>query len=214
MRSPTHAAPPHRFPSTRRAPHLPPLYRPPMRAARESEADRRCEPDHERLEGPRAPGQCAAGSHAPARPVGPPGLPRPARGNRQRPQCRRRADVRADRSRGRPMTTTRTRWPGRSARGRLRRRGHRLRPVLRGGVDRLAAPVRQRRPGGAGAADRGRRLRAPRLPAGHRPRAAVRLPCRRPLRPLGRAPAQPEQGRRTTDTARAAGTASRRRSSR
>ena len=90
--------------------------------------------------------------------------------------------------------TTDAAWPGSQlpARRDLRRRGHELRDVLRGGRAGRAVPVR------APAAHeervalhRGRRLRLARLPARHRSWPALRLPRARPVRPGGRVRCNP-----------------------
>ena len=73
------------------------------------------------------------------------------------------------------------------------RGGHELLPVLRARRARRAVPVRRRRQRDAHRADRAHRLQLARLPAGRRPRPALRLPRARALRARGGPPLQPAQ---------------------
>ncbi|CAK7283255.1 GH13_11 / GH13 / GH13_13 / GH13_10 / CBM 48 / GH13_37 / GH13_36 [Streptomyces misionensis JCM 4497] len=74
---------------------------------------------------------------------------------------------------------------------RLRRTGHQLRAVQRGGRTGRPDPRGRRRPGDTRTAARGRRLRLARLPARRRTRHALRLPGARPLAARARPPLQP-----------------------
>ena len=70
---------------------------------------------------------------------------------------------------------------------------HQLLAVLRGRREGRAVPDRQGRQREPDRPRRGRRLRLARLPADRHPRAALRLPGARPVRPGGRPPLRSEQ---------------------